>query len=470
MEEVSFMVKYVWLTLLLLYNRLKLGKRLRFRNIYKDRTIEITGEQANFLKLFFVIQIIYETVIQILRKLQQIFLETIEISKHGIKGKIMFNMFYKYYPQAVPVKKTFLTVDTLPNRLLLITIVEIKSEITKLKKYLIEHKYSPIMEPFRDYLISKIDTSINLLDRIIHDPVLKPLLSVVKKYIGKKEKILELEREVKSDILTKRRELNAYQRILDLREGIKKPLIFIKKGIKNGDIEKLLTLDITKDKLYELFCFALILESVLERFNVNENWDVDIDTDGKVLTLLDGYESVEIKIAYNSELKSSVSSRLKKAKAFGILKDGLDASKLGGLPDTIILFGRGRGVKRVIKRVIIDYKFTRDFSYLSLSRAKALAYLYEFRADVSILIVTPPKKHGDVFSKDDTIELRDDEAEDQASFYSAAINRGGAIVSIDNDDKKLLVIAFIEPKKDEMKNNKKILEKILDIILNLFIK
>ena len=47
---------------------------------------------------------------------------------------------------------------------------------------------------------------------------------------------------------------------------------------------------------------------------------------------------------------------------------------LKGLPDTIVVKAPSSGA--VKKLLLLDYKYTRDYNYLSQSRFKVLAYLY----------------------------------------------------------------------------------------------
>jgi len=66
---------------------------------------------------------------------------------------------------------------------------------------------------------------------------------------------------------------------------------------------------------------------------------------------------------------------------------------LKGLPDTIVVKAPSSGA--VKKLLLLDYKYTRDYKYLSQSRFKVLAYLYEFDADCGVIVApTPSARNG----------------------------------------------------------------------------
>jgi len=263
----------------------------------------------------------------------------------------------------------------------------------------------------------------------------------------KPEQIEGIEHRVRLDFMRKPREYRTYKRLLELRDRLRERLNIASRLTQDKGFLKSLVLEIKAEKLYELFAFTLLLHIIVEDLiDVNT---AHIDREGRVLSLEGTHkqtgDEISLKIAYNA-IPQDLVSRVQHAKARGILDRELDTSRLVGLPDTIILLECGSRSRRII----IDYKYTRDISYLIQARFKALAYIYEFNADYAAIIAPTPRNE---------VSYEDEEVLDHRGFYASTIAHRGAVIYL--DEARCLAIIYIDPSREAQSCNYEVLRKFL---------
>ena len=117
-----------------------------------------------------------------------------------------------------------------------------------------------------------------------------------------------------------------------------------------------------------------------------------------------------------------------------------------------------RDILRARRRrlLLLDYKYTDDYRYLSQARFKALAYLYEFDADCAVVVAPTPKKGSE----------EDEEAFEHKGFYDETVRYGGAYISIDSNG-KILAIVYADPRRDAVESPLKALRAIINLLFSL---
>lgn len=434
-QEASYMARYAWRTLLALYDRLALRGRLRLRAV--DRYVVLPSEVSDSIKLPALMHDLLDAVYRVLRRIQMLLVEEVVVCREGSCGRVVTGLAARYLPLYIPISVRRISIETAANLLVAATILEARERLSKLVSAITSIRASPSMKPLHESVCGKLRDALRTCDYILRDPFIRPLLQAAKTVLGRPSEVEKLEKEVEAEALLKPREYQAYLRVLDLRKMLRGRLVLAERLAERGDFAKSLVLDLKPSKLYELFAFTMVLEALLDRFA--EVGRVEVDADGRVIVIhgrLASAGPVTVKVAYNA-VPSDVSSRIRAASAHGILDREMDTSRLVGLPDTIILV-EGGGLS---KKIVVDYKYTREVDYLVQARFKALAYLYEFSADAAVIITPAPAETREA----------DDETIEQGSFYRGAVSSGGALVTLDGTEK--LAIAFVNPvPKDEERN------------------
>lgn len=454
-SEISFMAEYAFVTLLSLYGRLRLAEPLRLRTF--DKYLEITGDATEILKAQEALKKLSLATRSALKRLQALMAEEVVLIDMGpITGKILTNLSAKYLPVSIPAKITRLSFETPANILLVATIIEVKSRLKSAASKLIEIRRVS-SNPLVDIALSKLREMISSCDLLLSEPVLRPLVPKASAIAGNKRLLGELEARTRLDAAKKFREYRSYYPLLKLRRELYSKVYAFEKYVeKHGDA---LMLKLPTSKLYEIYGFTILLETLLEEINAG-SWSARVDDKSRVLILRRGNDS--ILVSYNA-LPRSVCSRFAFAKAYGLLNNGIDRSlieRLGGLPDTIILLNiNGRQ-----KLIIVDYKYSRSLSYLVASRFKALSYLYEFCADCAIIVSPAVKSKPGASMHYESEEELDEEAYEHLGFYQNLMERGGAVIEIDSNY-KMLAIVFADPNLNGAKKAKKAFRKILNILL-----
>ncbi|PLJ76789.1 hypothetical protein [Infirmifilum sp. SLHALR2] len=442
-EEIRFMVEYTWQTLLALYERLHISENLRLRNV--DSDIVVSGVPAEALKTVAILGELSDAVNEVLRRLQVVTVEEVDVEQGAIRGRVLTGLSAKYWPVALPVVATKVSLETPANLLLVVTLLEVKKRVTGLLER-IPKEVSPEIDPLRRVVVERLEGLVQRCDRLLSEPTLKPLTIKAVRFVDDERRVAKLEEQVREDSLRRPREYRAYDKFLRLRRELHENLRVIEEDVKTIS-ELLPTLKISREKLYELFGFTLVLECIFSIFGGVH--DVKVDSSGRVLSIYRNGERIDI--SYNA-LPQSVESRLKTARYYGILDGEIKVDGLGGLPDTIAV--RRRDDKR--KLVVIDYKYTRDLSYLVQSRFKVYSYLNEFNADAAILVAPTPT--NGLYS--------DEEAYEQRGFYLTAREYSGSIIKID-DNGKMLALVYVDPQEGCLERSKSALRKVLEISLLL---
>ena len=441
------MSEYIWETLIALYDRLRMREKFKLKNI--DRYIELDRELSDILKASQLLSNLTEVVKKILIRMHRVFVEEVRVEQYHVKGKILFNCLARYFPNNIPVKLTKITIEEPANLLLVISILETKQVLTASLRKLSYIKPSSSLKPLQKMIEKEFCKSIDYCNYLLLEPVLKSLVPKAKIVLGNKKEVHKLENMLKSLILKKPKEFKPYTKLITYRTMLKKNLVII--GKKVAKLKELLTLQLSPEKLYELYCFTLILETIIELFNIDDEWRIHLKNDGKVLFF--SKDSVKVKLSYNA-LISDVKSRLSYAKAYGIINGPIDEVRLlGGLPDTIIKVE----VDTSSKLIIIDYKFSRNLSYVIGARFKVYAYLHEFEEANTAILVIPSLEHDS--------KIEDDESYKQKSFYEKIIPHKGATVHI-NYDGKTFVILIIDPSEEDLQPSKNALRRLFKMILS----
>lgn len=445
-SELEFMARYTWPTLLALYEKLNLRRHIVFRNVNPDSYIELPTEASEPLKMLKILVDLFQIVKSILKRMQRTIIEDIRLTTGDIRGKILTNFMARYLPTAIPVKTISLSISTPANILLTSTILEIFYRLHEVRRVIQALNTSVIMKPLKDDILKKIDELISLCNNILDDPMLHPLIPHSRLIARDQKKLKDLEEKVRFEAKIRPKEYQAYTKLLEFREHLKENIKIVEGFKRSDELRKSLLLNIGEGKLYELFCFILFLETLFEILQTYEDLKIDIDEKGQVLMLT--LPNCTIYIAYNA-IPKGVNSKLWHARVYGLIENSLEVGKLRGLPDTIILIKRGEEEKKIV----IDYKYTDNIGYIVQARFKALAYLYEFDADISIVIAKSPRDY----------EIDDEEVADTRDFYKTIKNYGGARIIIDhNVNGKILIIAYINPDENRMELNKAVMKSLID--------
>ena len=440
-EELKFMAEYSWKTLLALYRRFaKLNKGIVLRNV--DEYIELSGDIADLFKAGALVRELVDVVKKILLRMQRVSVDVIKVEPYVVRGRVLVQLAAKLFPSYVPVRVTEYKIETPANLLLALTVLETLEALKTSLRSLYSVNATEVMKIFRDIIAQELEEAISLCEYLLGDPLIKPLVSKAFLILGDEHRIEDLEEKVELECIRKHRELYVYEELLEYRKMLKSEVKIVRKLAKQ--LRKTFLIEVSPEKLYEIYGFTLVLESLIEYFKINDKWNIDVDEEGKVIIFESplGGERIKITISYNA-IPNNVKSRFEAAKAYGLLDNGIDeVDKLRGLPDTII-----RVEKESEKRlVIIDYKYSRNPSYIAASRYKVYAYMYEFNADASAVVVPGVNKE----------EAHEEEGREQKGFYVKAKEKGGAIIRV-NSNGKILAIIFTEPgpphkKAEEAKN------------------
>lgn len=442
--ELRYMAECIWDTLVYLYDRLSLREHLKLRVVDKDIVFE--PETADLLRVPIVLNDLLDVMKNVFRRLQFTVLEQEEIASYVIRGKVDVKRSAKYFPQALSVRRQLITIETPANLLLAATAIEVYERLLDVYNRLISSPVSSAMQSLRDLAIRRISDALTFAWVIMQDPVIRQLLRSARRIVQQPELLNQLEKQVRVDAQLRPRELGAYVELLELRERLKRPLA----ATTLGSVEKALAIDLAPDKLYELYCFTRLLYVLVRQLNVE---CAELCQENRVLRILARCDDkvVRVTISYNA-IPFNVKSRVQEAQAMGLLGDGVDVRRLIGLPDTIIRVETESS--SVI--VIIDYKYSRATDYLTNARFKAIAYLYEFNANGVIIMSPPPTGKNK--------DIKDEEVEDQTTFYTSIKVYGGAKLFINkNREGKFLIFAYVDPKKETEDQNAEIIQKLIEV-------
>ena len=450
MDEKVFMSRYAWKTILSLYMIFNLKKTLRLRNV--DRDLVLPKEISDALSLPFYLLDILHVVNNILRKFQRIMMFSKELSRGSLKGKIDFKRMARYYPRAMPILTIRLTSKTASNILLVATIIDIERRLCNVASYL--KRLRPMVETayFKERILKTLNKGIGTCRYILSDPMLKPLIPDANLLVGKENELKKLEDIVENEIKMKPKELYIYSELISLRRKLMHCVSLLSDSEALTELSEALTVGMTTSKLYELFGFSMLLESIMRVLKIDSKWNIHVDSDGRVLTF--EKDAMRITISYNMIPPDDIKSILKDAEAYGIINGPLDVKKLGGIPDTIVII---ENEDKVLK-VVVDYKYSRQYQYLVQARFKALSYIYEFNADTTIIVTTIPEN----IVKNN---FSDEEESESSDFYRTSAIHGGAWIEID-DEKRFFIIAYIEPREENLSRDKEILDLIIRDLLS----
>jgi hypothetical protein len=440
--EAEFMANYVWKTLLALYERLELEGRLALRNV--DRDLVVGGDAAAALKLLSAVRELSAVVRDILRRISAVVVEELEVSGSA-RGRVAVGLAAKHLPRALPVYRSRLELETPANLLLAATLVEVRGRLLELIWRL--PAAQPWLEPLREHAERRLRDLLRACEFLLYEPVLRPLLAKAQLLAADERRLAELEREVELDARRRLRELRAYLRLLELRRRLREEV-----SLLGGEVEELgrtLALRITLDKLYELYGFTLLLQALVDELKPRP---ARIDSDGRELKLETGRG--EVSVFYNA-LPERVESRVAKARAVGLIDGEVDRDlvrKLGGLPDTIVDARLSEEKRRLL---LLDYKYTDDYRYLSQARFKALAYLYEFNADCAVVVAPKPERGSG----------EDEEAHEHKGFYDEIAKHSGATIFIDSNG-KVLAIVYADPRESAVESSLRALKTVVKLFFS----
>ena len=450
-EELRFMAEYSWETLLALYRRFaELRKGIVLSNV--DEYIELSGDVSDLFKAGALVRELVDVVKRILVRMQRVSIDVVKIESYVVRGRVLVQLAAKLFPSYVPVRVTEYRIETPANLLLVLTVLETLEAFKSSLRRLYSVNATEVMKVFRDIVARELRGAISLCEYLLGDPLIRPLVLKASLILGNERKIRDLERVVELECVRRRRELYVYEELLKYRRLLKDKVRIVKKLAEQ--LHKTFLIKVSPEKLYEIYGFTLVLGSLIEYFRIDDRWNIDVDEEGKVIVFESPLRAEKIKIAisYNA-IPSSVKSRFVAAKAHGLIEDGIpEVKNIQGLPDTIIKVEKS-GERRL---VIIDYKYSRDPSYLVASRYKVYGYLHEFDADVSALVAP-----GFAYDK-----VSEDEAYRQTGFYQTAQEKGGAVIHVDSGG-KILALIFAPPIRDVVDDVKKAMLVFLRIALPL---
>jgi hypothetical protein len=440
--EAEFMASYVWKTLLALYERLELEGRLRLRNV--DSDLVVGGDAAAALKLLRAVREFSAVVRDILRRISAVVVEELEVSGSA-RGRVAVGLAAKHLPRALPVYRSRLELETPANLLLAATLVEVRGRLLELIRRL--PAAQPWLEPLREHAERRLRDLLRACELLLCEPVLRPLLAKAQLLAADERRLAELEEEVELDARRRPRELRAYLRLLELRRRLREEVRML--GGEVEELGRILALRITLDKLYELYGFTLLLQALADELKPQS---ARVDSEGRELKLETGRG--EVSVFYNA-LPERLESRVAKARALGLIDGEVSRDlvrRLRGLPDTIVLARLGEGERRLL---LLDYKYTDDYRYLSQARFKALAYLYEFDADCAAVVAPRPRRGVE----------EDEEALEHRGFYDGIAERGGATVLIDSNGKTLAIV-YADPREDRVESALRALRAVVRLTLS----
>jgi hypothetical protein len=443
--EAEFMANYVWKALLALYERLELERRLALRNV--NSNLVIGGDAAAALKLLRAVRELSAVVRDILRRISAVVVEELEVSGSA-RGRVAIRLAAKRLPRALPVYRSRLELETPANLLLAATLVEVRNHLLELIWRL--PAAQPWLEPLRAHAEQRLRDLLRACELLLCEPVLRPLLAKAQLLAADERHLAALEEEVELDARRRPRELRAYLRLIALRRCLRDKVNLLDEEVK--ELGKTLVLKITLDKLYELYGFTLLLQALVDELKPQSAL---VDSSGQELRLVTGHG--EVSVFYNALPKQDerVESRVAKARAMGLIDGEVSrdlVKRLRGLPDTIVVTRLSEGRRRLL---LLDYKYTDDYRYLSQARFKALAYLYEFDADCAVVVAPTPKKGSE----------EDEEAFEHKGFYDETVRYGGAYISIDSNG-KILAIVYADPRRDAVESSLKALRAIINLLFS----
>ena len=440
--EAKFMAEFALGTLLALYKRFKLDRRLRLRNV--DSDIIIGGDVAAAFKFLHTLGELSTIIREILRRMSAIVIEELGISGSA-RGRIAVRLASKYLPMALPVYRTKLELETPANLLLAATLIELRNQLRELVERL--PSAHPLLELLRESAVENLRELMLVCEYLLYEPVLKSLLVKAQLIAGNPRRLEELEREVELEALRRPRELRAYLRLLELRKLLGKDLQLLREEVE--ELGKTLTLSLSFNKLYELYGLSLLLIALVEVLRPKR---IKVACNERELRLYSNLGTVSV--FYNA-LPESLESRVARAKAMGLIDGELGkeiSAKLRGLPDTVVVRVQGNDGRSTL--LLLDYKYTRNYSYLSQARFKMLAYLYEFNVNYGVVVAPRPQEGGE----------EDDEAYEHKGFYDKIAEYQGAYILIDNNG-KVLAIVYADPCKDAVESSVKALKVIIKLLL-----
>jgi len=451
-DEINHMFKVSWTTMLSLYDRLKLKEKLKLVALEEDWTL---SPGADIMAITLGIEYLIRAVKDVLRKFQRTLIEKDEICTYKIVGRINTLQLMKFYPIAIPCKRVILSEKNIPNLFVVATLIQIRNTLLKEVRRLKRHGE---LKPISEILISKLSEVIHVCDLMLSDPLLKPLLREAEVISRSKEKIYVLENELINEIQKKPRELKPYRILLDEKRRLLEGVHLLTNNVNTlNSLANKYGINIIGWKLYEIYCFTLLLEQLLNLLTESGK-SVECDLfDEKILFIKS--DNLEITISYNA-LIENVKDRIKTARAYGILDSEISEllERLGCLPDTLIRVRKSTHEKLIV----IDYKWTRDISYITTARFKGLAYLYELNANFSA-IITPPPSFSEEYLKSKEI---DEEIQKNKPFYHKILMHGGVIIWLDGNERdRILALAYIDPKEESLQKNKKVMNRLARLIL-----
>lgn len=441
-DEIRFMTRYVWRTLLYLYDRLKVKDKIRLRNV--DSYIELDPEAAEAFKTALYFSELVEAVREALRRLQFTMHEEVVPERYAA-GQVETRLLARYLPSYIPVRRRRVEYATPANLLLATVLLETRAMASRTLQRLASKNGNPLYEAFRSYAVQRLQDIVHTCNMLLSDPIIRPLLREAvkrKARVEELEKVVELEYRRRPKLYRPYRKLIYYIRLLRVKMGVAAHSI-------EELAEKLLAIDITPAKIYELYGFTLILEALTEILDekVGSLATANLDKQGRELVVSSG--QLRLSIAYNA-IPDSIKSKFENVRIYGLLNGKIEAPNLKGLPDTFIIV-EGHGERRLL---VIEYKYSRDLSYQVNSRFKVYAYLNEYNADIAVVVSPTPSP----------IDLSDEEVYGQAGFYTTIASRQGALLYIKGQG-KILVILYLDPSEESLARAKEAFRRVLTIFL-----
>jgi len=442
-EEIRFMARYVWRTLLYLYDRLKVKGRIRLRNV--DSYIELDPEAAEAFKTALYFSELVEAVREALRRLQFTMHEEVVPERYAAGGQVEARLLARYLPSYTPIRRRRVEYATPANLLLATALLETRAMARRTLRRLASRDGNPLYDALRGYAAERFQDIIHTCDMLLSDPIIRPLL---REALKRRARVEELEKVVEMEYMRRPRLYRPYRRLIRYTR-----LLRAKMGVAAHALEelaeKLLAMDITPAKIYELYGFTLILEALTEVLEEKAGplAAASLDKQGRELVVSSG--QLRLSIAYNA-IPDDIKSKFEKARIYGLLDGEIEAPSIKGLPDTFIM-AECRGQRRLL---VVDYKYSRDLSYQINSRFKVYAYLNEYNADAAIVVSPTPSRTAPA----------DEEGRDQADFYTTIASHQGALIHI-NGQGKILAILYLDPGEESLGRAEEALRVVLAFFL-----
>jgi hypothetical protein len=453
--ETKFMSEYTINILALIYKWFKIDTKLesaRLPRTINKEAVAVSGELATALKLLYTLDELLKVTRSILRRISTHVIEELEFSDTA-RGRIAVKLAAKHLPANLPMYRIRILVETPANLLLEATLIEICNQLQGLVKHFPDTQ--PALVALRNYALEILREQKSACDQLLYEPMLRPLLVKAKIIASNPIQLKKLEKEVELEVRRKPRELGPYLRLLDLRKLLRNDLLVLRKTVEEHG--KTLTFQVTPDKLYEWYGLALLLNSILD---IISDSDPQWKNSQKPLEISKNTQELKIysnmgtfKVSYNFLPEDMLErSKIANAESKGLLqiepkensiKEYL--KNLHGIPDTIVKLSGKNGENLLL----VDYKYTRSYSYLSQARFKMLAYLYEYNADYGVIITPKPRE-----------EAEDEESKNHKGFYDKIADYQGAILRIYNDS-KVLAIVYADPNKEEADKSIQALKELL---------